>query len=70
MPVGAASILTCVMAMMDPHELRQRADFFRSLALSGHDMHLKFSLLEVADEFDSEAAASEADLIDVEARAG
>jgi hypothetical protein len=54
------------MVVSDPHELRQRAMNFRSISLNGEDLHLKAALLQLAAEFDQEAAKIEARPEDVE----
>jgi hypothetical protein len=49
-----------IMVRTNPHELRQRANEFRLISLDGDDWHLKVALLQLADEFDLEAAEIEA----------
>ena len=44
--------------MMNSHQLRQRAELYREMATEGQDMHLMFSLRQLADEFDAEASAA------------
>jgi hypothetical protein len=48
------------MIMMHPWQLRCRADHYREIAVDGDDMHLKAALRQLADEYDREAAESEA----------
>jgi hypothetical protein len=55
--------ITCIMVIMDPLELRCRADHYREIALDGDDMHLKVALRQLADEYDREAAAIETRLM-------
>jgi hypothetical protein len=57
---GSAIVLACVMAYDYPHELRRKAEHQRYLAAFGEDEHLKAALLELAEEFDQEAARIEA----------
>jgi hypothetical protein len=52
--------LTCIMVRTSPHELPQRAIEFRLISLDGDDLHLKVALLQLAEEFDLEAAEIEA----------
>lgn len=47
------------MAMHDPSELRYSAERFRKMAEDGDDPHLKVALIELADDFEREAAALE-----------
>jgi hypothetical protein len=48
------------MVTVNPQELRQRAIYFRSISLDGEDLRLKAALLQLAEEFDREAAEIEA----------
>ena len=48
------------MHILSGQELRDRACEFRGLADTGNDLPLRKALLEVADEFDREAARCEA----------
>jgi len=49
-----------MMMLANPYELRQRAMNFRSISLDGDDLHLKVALLQLAEDFDQEAAEIEA----------
>jgi hypothetical protein len=48
------------MPQKNSQELRQRAAHCRLISLEGNDWHLKVALLQLADEFDLEAAGIEA----------
>jgi hypothetical protein len=50
------------MASVSPDKLRESAYHYRSMAVDGDDMHLKAALLQLADDFDQEAADLEAHL--------
>ena len=41
--------------MMNSDELRQKADYFRLIALDSDDLHLVAALHQLAEEFDAEA---------------
>jgi hypothetical protein len=47
------------MSIADPQELYARADYFRTISLDGDDLHLKVALLQLAEDFDLEAAQVE-----------
>lgn len=44
------------MANDDPHRLRGSASRFRAMANDGDDLHLKVALMELAEDFEREAA--------------
>jgi hypothetical protein len=46
----------------DPLWLRQRTRSLRGMTLDGDDLHLRAALLELADDFDLEAATIEGQL--------
>jgi hypothetical protein len=48
------------MVIMNPQGLRQRAEFYRSLALEGDDEHLRVAFLQLAAEFEQEAEETDA----------
>jgi hypothetical protein len=53
------------MAVVTPGKLRESAHIYRSMASSGSDMHLQVALLQLADDFELEAADLEAHLATV-----
>jgi hypothetical protein len=44
------------MSTEDAQKLHARADYFRAISLDGNDVHLKVALLQLAEDFDLEAA--------------
>ena len=48
------------MAIVAPPELRQKATNLRSMSLNGDDLYLKIVLMQLADDFEREAAEHEA----------
>jgi hypothetical protein len=47
------------MSTADAQKLHTRAEYFRSISLDGDDMHLRIALLQLAEDFDLEAAQVE-----------
>jgi hypothetical protein len=59
MPKAHQSSIACIMSTEDAQKLHARADYFRAISLDGNDVHLKVALLQLAEDFDLEAAQVE-----------